>query len=60
MLDRNGIELRTGDKVEILFFSHIEPLCSCEGVVYAGEYVEVTNGRIPLGNFYMKEVCKVN
>lgn len=60
MLDRNDIELRTGDKVEILFYSHIEPLCSCEGIVYEEEYVEVTKGRIPLGDFYMKEIYKIN
>ena len=60
MIDRNGIELHTGDKVEILFYSRIEPLCSCEGTVYAGEYIEVTKGRIPLGDFYTKEVYKIN
>lgn len=59
MLDKNGNELQTGDKVEILFYSYMEPLCSCEGIVCTGEYVEVTKGSIPLADFYTKEVAKI-
>ncbi|MDD3363229.1 MAG: hypothetical protein PHW34_16335 [Hespellia sp.] len=58
MTDKNGIELKTGDKVEVLFYSYHEPLCSCEGTI-ENEYINIKNGSIPLGDFYTKEITKI-
>lgn len=59
MVDKNNAELKNGDRVEILFYSYCEPLCSCKGTIYLDKYINVISGSIPFGDYYTKEITKI-
>lgn len=46
-MGQEGRKIKNGDKVEMTFYSYIEPLCSVTGTVQ-GDYLCVEEGAIPL------------
>lgn len=55
-MGQKGKLIKDGDKVEITFYSYIEPLSSVIGTV-KGNYLEVESGAIPLeDSVYCKEI----
>jgi hypothetical protein len=58
---KEGRLLKNGDKVEITFYSYIEPLSSVIGTVQ-GDYLDVEEGSIPLekSKIYCTEIRIIN
>ena len=46
-MGQEGRKIKNSDKVEVTFYSYIEPLCSVTGTVQ-GDYLYVEEGCIPL------------
>lgn len=60
MIDKNGNILKNGNKVKVHFYSFSGRIYSCEGIVRNKEFVEITNGYVPLSNDYIfKDIYKI-
>ena len=56
-MGKEGKVIKNGDKVEVTFYSYVEPLCSVIGTVQS-DYLYVEEGCIPLekGKVYCTEI----